>query len=61
MPCDASLCDYVANVLRTFCSIDGAFKNALASKRFYSWFRMRENPVFSRVLKNFVQEKTVEK
>ena len=51
----------VANAHRAFCYIDGVVKMPLQASIFTPGSRERENPVFSRVLMDFVQEKTVEK
>jgi len=51
----------VANALRAFCYIDGVVKMPLQASIFTPGSRMRENPVFSRVLEKSVKGKTVEK
>ncbi len=51
----------VANVLRTFCNIDGVVKIPLQASIFTPGSRERENTVFSRVLMKSAQGKMVEK
>ena len=47
----------VANAHRAFCYIDGVVKMPLQASIFTPGSRERENPVFSRVLMDFVQKK----
>ena len=51
----------VANALRAFCYIDGVVKMPLQASIFTPGSRVRENPVFSRVLRESVKGKTVRK
>ena len=42
------------------CSKSIQFKRLVCRFDIYIYYRVRENPVFSRVLMDFIQEKTVE-
>ena len=51
----------VANARRAFCYIDGVVKMPLQASIFTPGSRVRGNPVFSRVLRNSVKGRAVEK